>query len=195
MVRVRAVLVGAWPRKHFSHWLSQSQLNMHFRCRVWQAQILDVTHCRWLLAHPCYVYKVIWHENAIITCWHLLWSSCHLLLKLLYLLSAASAILNSSTGDLMIWYGNQFYLLKAVIWFLPAKAILTFNTEVTAWVGKTLWRNFSSSPVVLNLLLKACMNGVSTVSGGIEFQLFMTDSEGEHFLTQAGTSSKLFELL
>ena len=46
MVRVRSVLVGAWPRKHFSHWLSQSQLNMHFRCRVWQAQILDVTHCR-----------------------------------------------------------------------------------------------------------------------------------------------------
>ena len=46
MVRARAVLVGAWPRKHFSHWLSQSQLNMHFRCRVWQAQILDVTHCR-----------------------------------------------------------------------------------------------------------------------------------------------------
>ena len=103
-----------------------------------------------------------------------LWSSCHLLLKLLYLLSAASAILNSSTGDLMIWHGNQFYLLKAVIWFLPAKAILTFNTEVTAWVGKTQWRNFMSSPVVLNLLLKACTNGVSTISGGNESQLFRT---------------------
>ena len=71
-------------------------------------------------------------------------------------------------------YGKRFYLLKAVIWFLPAKAILTFNTEVTTWVGKTQWRKFVSSPVVLNLLLKACMNGVSTISGGNDFQPFTT---------------------
>ena len=28
--------------------------------------------------------------------------------------------------------------------------------------------------MVFNLLLKACMNGVSTISGGNEFQLFTT---------------------
>ena len=39
-------------------------VNMHIRCRVWQAQILDVIRCHLLLEHPCDVYKNIRHENA-----------------------------------------------------------------------------------------------------------------------------------
>ena len=48
---------------------------------------------------------------------------------------------------------------------------------------------------MLNLLLKASMNGVSTISGGNEFQLFTTlILKANIFFTRAGTS-KLFELL
>ena len=43
--------------------------------------------------------------------------------------------------------------------------------------GQNTVKKFLVSPVVLNLLLKACMNGVSTISGRNEFQLFTTDSD------------------
>ena len=37
----------------------------------------------------------------------------------------------------MIRYGNQFYLLKAVIYVFASQSYsnLTFNTEITAWGG------------------------------------------------------------
>ena len=39
-------------------------VNMHFRCRVSLAQILEVIRSDLLLEHPCNVYNVIRHENA-----------------------------------------------------------------------------------------------------------------------------------
>ena len=39
-------------------------VNMHFRCRVWQAQILNGIRCHLLLEQLCDVYKIIRHENA-----------------------------------------------------------------------------------------------------------------------------------
>ena len=62
-------------------WELSNMVNKHFRCRVWQAQILDVIHCHLLLKHPCDVCKIIRHEN---TYWNLQWYACHLILKLLY---------------------------------------------------------------------------------------------------------------
>ena len=40
--------------------------------------------------------------------------------------------------------------------------------------GQNSVKKFLVFPVVLNLLLKACMNGVLTISGGNEFPLFTT---------------------
>ena len=37
---------------------------MHFRCRVWQAQILDVIHCVLLLQHHSDLYEVSRHKVA-----------------------------------------------------------------------------------------------------------------------------------
>ena len=72
-------------------------VNMHFRCRVWQAQILDVIRCHLLLEHPCDVLRTLGMKTP--TYWNLQWCSCRLLLKFLYVSSAASATLNSSKGD------------------------------------------------------------------------------------------------
>ena len=47
-----------------AHATIKKTVNMHFRCRAWQAQILDVISNHLLLVHPCDVYKFIRHENT-----------------------------------------------------------------------------------------------------------------------------------
>ena len=88
------------------------RVNMHFRCRVRQAQILDVIRCHLFdlmiyleLEHPCYVYnyKITRHEHTnllkLLKSTVLLLSLTSYNLKLLYVLSAATAILNLSEED------------------------------------------------------------------------------------------------
>ena len=93
---------------------------MHFRCRVWQAQILEVIRCHLLLEHPCDVYKIIRHENA-----NLLKSPVVFLsfTKLLYVSSAASAILNSSKGDNSFRLMRERYVCSVTAWWprIPLK--------------------------------------------------------------------------
>ena len=50
-------------------------VNIHFRCRAWQAQIIDVIHSDLLLEHPCNVRKVIACENASLLASSIVFSS------------------------------------------------------------------------------------------------------------------------
>lgn len=56
-------------------------VNMHFRCRVWLAQILDVIHCDLFLGHLCDIYKVIRHENANLFTFSVVYCCTHHLLR------------------------------------------------------------------------------------------------------------------